>query len=103
MANITVALTGEFLRHLFQILQQHPDGLPAGDAIQQVQQKVKLTDYERGSYKSGGQRFDKILRWATVDCKKAGWLIKEEGRWYATEAGIAALERKSTRLYSRHV
>ena len=93
MANITKARTGELLRTLFGILQKHPDGLPAGEAVKRLAQKVVLTEYEKGAFGSGGQRFDKIVRWATVDCVKAKWMVKAEGRWYVTSAGIAALKQ----------
>jgi restriction system protein len=43
-----------------------------------------------GSYPSGGQRFEKIVRFATVDCAKAGWLQKAKGRWMVTDAGKTA-------------
>lgn len=93
MPNITVARTGELLQALFRILQKYPDGLRARDALQTLRDKMKLTPYEAGTYKSGAPRFDKIVRWATVDCVKAGWMIKEEGRWYLTPVGIDALKK----------
>ena len=34
--------------------------------------------------------FDKIVRFATVDCVKAGWLIKNKGTWTLTDAGLEA-------------
>src|SRR5258708_4588904 len=87
MAEVTRRRTGEFLRKLFEILIPHQDGLPAREAIAALRQKVKLTEYEQGSYESGGQRFEKIVRFATVDCVKAGWLQKQKGRWSITEEG----------------
>ncbi len=38
----------------------------------------------------GGRRFEKIVRFATVDTVKAGWLIKTKGQWTITEAGRRA-------------
>ncbi|GGI19156.1 restriction endonuclease [Oxalicibacterium faecigallinarum] len=93
MAEVTKRRTGEFLRKLFEILIQAPDGLPAQDAIAELSNRVTLTDYEAGSYESGGRRFDKIVRFATIDCVKAGWLLKHKGNWSVTEEGIAALKR----------
>lgn len=90
MANITRARTGEFLRKLFEVLLAEPEGLHAAAAIGLVRSAVKLSDYEAGSYPSGGQRFEKILRFATVDCVKAGWLRKDDGVWTVTDAGAKA-------------
>lgn len=90
MADITRQRTGEFLRRLFEILKQAPEGMPAKEAIGRLEQVVSLTPYEAGMYESGGRRFDKIVRFATVDCVKAGWMQKTKGRWYLTEAGKKA-------------
>lgn len=92
MANITRARTGEFLRKLFEVLMAEPEGVHASAAIDQVRAATKLSDYEAGSYPSGGQRFEKILRFATVDCVKAGWLRKDDGIWTVTDAGAKAFK-----------
>lgn len=90
MANITYSRTGELLRNLFEILMEQPDGLKAGVALEALANKVVLTDYEKGSYESGGMRVDKILRFATIDCSKAGWLLKQKGKWSITDEGKEA-------------
>ena len=88
MAEVTRRRTGEFIRKLFEILMPHQDGLPAREALATLRQKVQLTEYEQGSYESGGQRFEQIVRFATVDCVKAGWLQKQKGRWAITEGAV---------------
>lgn len=90
MAEITRRRTGEFLRKLFDILKQSPEGIPASTALEQLAKSVQLTDYEAGNYAKGARRFEKIVRFATVDCVKAGWLVKHKGTWTLTEAGIEA-------------
>lgn len=72
MAEITRRRTGELLRSLFEILLKYPEGLQARDALAQLEQRVKLTEYESGTFESGGRRFEKVVRLATVDCVKAG-------------------------------
>jgi restriction system protein len=90
MPEITRRRTGEFLRKLFDLLIPLPEGLPAHEALASLKQQVKLTEYEKGFYESGAQRFDKIVRFATIDCVKAGWLLKQKGRWSVTEEGKKA-------------
>jgi restriction system protein len=90
MADITRRRTGEFLHKLFDILMPHPDGLPAREALPALRGQVQLSEYEQGSYKSGTQRFEQIVRFATVDCVKAGWLLKQKGKWIITEEGKKA-------------
>jgi len=93
MPEITSQRTGEFLRKLFAILIPHPDGMQARDALEALANSVELTEYEKGNYPSGSRRFEKIVRFATVDCVKAGWLTKSKGHWIVTEEGRSALKK----------
>jgi restriction system protein len=92
MAEITRKRTGELLRKLFSILIEAPDGLPASQALEKLAAAVTLTEYEAGVYGSGSRRFEKIVRFATVDCVKAGWLVKQKGTWTITELGRKAYQ-----------
>lgn len=85
MAEITPRRTGELLRELFSILMAAPDGVQASAALQALANRVILRPYEADSYESSGRRFEKIVRFATVDCVKAGWLVKDKGIWTITE------------------
>jgi restriction system protein len=109
MAEITRRRTGELLRELFKLLMAAPDGMRASDALQQLASAMTLTAYEAGNYESGSRRFEKIVRFATVDCVKAGWLAKDKGIWTITEEGRQAhaeltdpeaFYRRALKLYS---
>lgn len=93
MAEVTKARTGHLIRKLFQILLQHPDGMRAADALSELASQVQLTPYEAGDYASGGRRFERIVRFATVDCVKAGWLIKNKGIWTVSTEGADAFKQ----------
>ena len=93
MPDVTRRRTGELLRKLFEILVSHPDGVQARDALGLLATKIELTEFEKGFYAPGAQRFNKIVRFATIDCVKAGWLVKTKGRWSITEEGKAAYEK----------
>ena len=110
MANVTIQRTGQFVAELFKLLLEHPGGMQAQAALAELTNRVTLTSYEAGNYASGGRRFEKIVRFATVDCVKAGWLQKSKGRWTVTEAGAQALKesqdpealyRLATQLYRK--
>lgn len=92
MAEITRRRTGELLRKLFEILIAAPSGMRAKDALGTLASRVELTTYEAGEYQAG-RRFEKIVRFATVDCVKAGWLLKLKGEWNVTDEGRKAYER----------
>jgi restriction system protein len=111
MAEITRQRTGEFLKRLFEILKSFPEGIQAGQALETLRRQFTLTPYESGIYEASGvRRFDKIVRFATVDCVKAGWMVKHKGLWTVTEAGLTAAEkfkdpaafyREACRLYAQ--
>lgn len=109
MPEITRRRTGELLRELFNILLAAPDGMRASQALHTLASRVTLTPYEADNYESGPRRFEKIVRFATVDCVKAGWLMKDKGIWSITEEGQAAyteltdpeaFHRRACRLYA---
>jgi len=93
MAETNARRTGELLRKLFEILIANPDGIRARDALSQLVSKVQLTPYEAGYYQRGARRFEKIVRFATVDVVKAGWMLKTKGTWMITEDGRDAYKR----------
>lgn len=108
MPEVTRRRTGELLRKLFELLIQQPDGMQARDALAALASAIPLTPYEQGTYESGGRRFEKIVRFATVDAVKAGWLQKVKGRWSVTEEGRRAYQllsdpeafyRRAVKLY----
>lgn len=55
---------------------------------------LNLTDFEKAPYpkEPNVPRYTKIVRFATISTVKAGWLIKNKGRWTLTREGKAAFE-----------
>ena len=109
MPDITRRRLGEILRKLFDILAKHPEGLQAHEALATLAESLTLTEHEAGNYPSGGRRFEKIARFATIPAVKAGWLIKSKGLWLVTAEGKAAhtkhrepeaFYREAKRLYT---
>jgi restriction system protein len=100
---------GELNRKLFEILKEHPEGLRASVALERLAKAVTLTEHEAGTYEStGARRFEKLARFATIACVKAGWLVKQKGTWTVTDVGLQAYKsypdpeafhREAVRLY----
>jgi restriction system protein len=108
VADITKARKGQLVRTLFDILLAQPDGMYASDALRALADRVKLTEYEAGDFESGGRRFERIVRFNTIQSVKAGWLTKRKGVWTVTDEGRAAAQAyadpekfydEATRLY----
>jgi restriction system protein len=112
VAENTVRRQGEIVQALFRVLEPESEGLQAKDAIARVESRLQLTDYERETFpnKPDVVRFPKVLRFATINAVKAGWMRKRSGTWTLTEEGHAALLefpdpedffRESRRLYKQ--
>ena len=110
MAEVTRKRTGELVRGVFQILRNHPDGLPASQVLAQLEHLVPPTDFENGEYPNtpGKRRYEKITRFSTITAVKAGWLVKSKGIWSLTPEGLSAFDKftdpaeftkESVRLY----
>lgn len=102
-ADTSAERIGVLVDALLILLKENPDGLAAKDAIAALRDRVALTDYELGTYSDGSRRYDKVVRFATIDLNKAGWMIKSRGIWFITPEGIAALTKfpDATERYKR--
>jgi len=82
---------GELLRAVFTCLAEHPEGIRARDALSEVENLVGMTDFEAANYpNSDVRRFEKTVRFVTINAVKAGWMVKEAGVWSPTEEGLDA-------------
>jgi restriction system protein len=110
MPEVTVRRRGELVQGVFRVLADHPDGLPARDILERLRRIVPPTDFEKDDYpnRPGVRRYEKIVRFSSIKAVKAGWLVKERGRWSLTDEGRKALahyqdpeqfEREADRLY----
>jgi restriction system protein len=90
-ADTSIERIGVLVNALMELLRENPDGLAAKNAIAALSHRVELTDYELGTYNDGSRRYDKVVRFATIDLKKAGWMIKNRGVWFITPEGVSAL------------
>ena len=78
---------------LIEVLASESEGLRASDAVARLIRRLPPTAFEASEYPNGGRRYEKIVRFLTIAIVKAGWLVKEDGRWYATEAGRLARQK----------
>jgi restriction system protein len=103
--NVSRQRVGKLMRTLFEILLENPDGIQARDGLVELEKRVPPTDYENGSYPSGGRRYEKIVRFSTVDLVKAGWMQKNKGIWTPTDIGRDAYQSIAdpTDFYKRAV
>jgi restriction system protein len=92
VTKITSRRKGEWLKELFKILDAAPEGgIRAGIAIKKLEDSVTLTPHEQATYSKGDTRFDKIVRFATLICARAGWVLTQNRCWSLTENGRKAI------------
>jgi len=92
MAEITRKRVGELQRGVIKILLDSQEPLQAKEVLRRLESVVPPTDFERQDYPKhpGIRRFEKMARFATIAPVKAGWMVKNKGRWYVTEEGKKA-------------
>jgi restriction system protein len=95
MSSTSQVRVGQLQRGVFKLLLDQPEGLPAKEIISGMVQVVPPTDFDKSDYPKhpGIQRFGKMIRFATIAPVKAGWMVKEKGKWYLTEEGKSAYAR----------
>lgn len=60
--------------------------------VDQIRETVQFTAWEKEIYeKTGYIRWETILYFFTIDCTKAGYMVKNNGYWYLTEEGEKAM------------
>jgi restriction system protein len=71
------------------------DGIAPKDLFPRAMLTLRPSGIELQPYKGqpGSPRFQTIIRFMTIRAVKAGWMIKDRGRWYITEAGVTALAK----------
>jgi len=75
-----------------QILKEKGGQAPGRDVVAEVERRVALDEWARATYeKSGYVRWQSILHFFSIDCIKAGYLVKKKGVWYLTPEGEKAL------------
>ena len=76
-----------------QVLKEKGGQSPGRDVIEAVEKRVSLDEWAKAVYeKSGYIRWQSILHFFSIDCIKAGFLIKKKGVWYLTPEGEGALK-----------
>lgn len=88
MSEIAPQRISEFLRIVFVRLWQEYNGLPAREILAHIPQATELTPSEQEYIPSTQTpRYERAVRLASIPFEKAGWLVKNRGRWYLTDEG----------------
>lgn len=83
----------------FMILRAEGGKLPGRNVMNRIRETIELTDWEKQVYeKTGYVRWESIFHFFTIDCIKAGFLVKNKGVWYLTDEGDKEIAKGATEL-----
>lgn len=86
------ALAAKVIFSALKTLKLAGGELPGKEVISRVSEDVKLDPWDTEIYeKSGYVRWISILHFFSIDCIKAGFLVKQKGVWFLTKEGEEAL------------
>jgi len=87
------SLAAKLIYSALSILRDNGKEMPMRELMSKVENNVTLDEWEKSRYeKSGYIRWQSILHFFSIDCIKAGYLIKKKGIWYITPEGENALK-----------
>lgn len=85
----------------FEVLQENGGELPGREVLGKVEHRVELDEWAKARLeKSGYVRWQSVLHFYSIDCVKAGFLIKKKGTWYLTKEGEDAMKLGADELLS---
>lgn len=83
----------------FKILKANGGEMRGKDVVDKLRETLKFDDYENHRFeKTGYIRWESILHFYTIDCIKAGFLLKSKGLWILTKEGEEAMKLGGEKL-----
>jgi 5-methylcytosine-specific restriction protein B len=76
---------------VMQLLNDAPEGMQRSEILRRIRDLVPPVASELTTNASGGVRYDTNVAWWSLNLVKAGWIVKDDGRWSITDLGRAAL------------
>ncbi len=87
------ALAAKVIFAALQILSKKGGQAPGRDVTSEIEKQVTFDDWAIAAYeKTGYIRWHSMLHFYSIDCIKAGFLVKNKGVWYITPEGEKALK-----------
>jgi restriction system protein len=91
-----------FVKAAFEALNAAGGSLPPREVKLEVARRVALTERDKALYeKTGNVRWQAQLHFASIDCVKAGFLIKHQGLWTLTPEGRAVMNLPAEQLLDK--
>lgn len=86
------ALAARVIFEAMKLLTENGGEMSLTEIMKRVEDRVELDDWARAVYeKTRYTRWQSILHFFSIDCVKAGFLIKRRGVWFITPEGEQAI------------
>lgn len=88
----STALGSSVVFEALKILSENGGEMRRRDIFPLIEQRLELDDWAKERYeRTGNIRWESMLHFFSIDCIKAGFLVKKKGIWFITPEGEAAL------------
>lgn len=95
----SVRTAARTIHSAFKILRDAGGQLSGKEVIEKIRNTLEFNDWEKERYeKTGYVRWEAILQFYSVNCTKAGFLIKKKGIWYLTPEGTESIKLGPAKL-----
>lgn len=78
--------------NMLQLLNENGGELRSSEVESKMAERLTFDEWENHPYASGGVRWMSYMYFYSIDCVKAGYIIKNKGTWYLTDEGRDAVE-----------
>jgi len=86
-------LAADLIHAAMRILRDNGREMPIRELMARVEKDVDLSEWAKERFvKSNYIRWESILHFYSIDCVKAGYLVKKKGVWYLTPEGDEAIK-----------
>jgi restriction system protein len=87
------ALAAKVVFAALNILKENGGELSGREVIDKIEKRVSLDEWAKERYeKTGYIRWHSMLHFFSIDCIKAGFMVKKKGVWFLTPEGEEALK-----------
>ena len=93
----TRQLAAKLIYSTLEMLSKSGGELSFAEIKEKLENKVELNDWDKSVTEKGSVRWVAVLSFYSVDCVKAGLLVKDKGIWYITEEGKSIIKQKFKR------
>lgn len=88
-------LATKLMHEVLTLLNENCGEMRSADIETGIEKRLEFDEWESQPYKDGGSRWLSYMHFYSIDFVKAGYIVKNKGRWFLSDEGKAALIKYS--------